>query len=53
MPLGFGRIEDAVHNPTLDLINQHLAVDHAQAVFFREIFYSDDRWHAERKKLEG
>jgi hypothetical protein len=52
MPLGFGGIEDAVHNPALDLIQQHLAIDDAQAVFFREIFYSNDRRHAERKKLE-
>ena len=27
--------------PALDLVDQHLAVDHAQAVFFREIFNSD------------
>ena len=29
-------------DPVLDLVHQHLAVDHAQAVFFGEIFYSDD-----------
>jgi hypothetical protein len=34
MPLGFGRIEDAVHNSALDLIQQHLAIDDAKAVFF-------------------
>jgi hypothetical protein len=31
------------------LVNQHLAIDDAKAVFFREIFYADDRRHAKRK----
>ena len=37
-------------NPAFDLVNQHLAIDHAKAVFFREIFYANDRRHGERKK---
>jgi hypothetical protein len=37
-PLGFGRIEDAVHNPNLDLVNQHLPIDHAQSVFLERFF---------------
>jgi len=32
---------------------QHLAVDNAQAVFFRKIFCADDGKHGESKKLEG
>jgi hypothetical protein len=40
-------------NPALDLVIQHLTIDDAETVFFREIFYADDRRHAERKKLEG
>ena len=29
-------------NPTLDLINQHAPVDHAEAVFFGEVLRFDD-----------
>jgi hypothetical protein len=29
-----------VHNPNLDLVNQHLPIDHAQSVFFRKIFFT-------------
>ena len=32
---------------------QHLAVDNAQAVFFRKIFCADNGWHRKSKKLEG
>jgi len=39
-------------NPTLDLVDQHLAIDDAKAIFFREIFCADDRRHAKRRKLE-
>jgi hypothetical protein len=28
-------------DPALDLVDQHLAIDHAKAIFFREIFDSD------------
>lgn len=31
---------------------QHLAVDNAQAVFFRKVLDLDDGRHRERKKLE-
>jgi hypothetical protein len=34
------------------LENQDFSGDHAQAVFFREIFYSDYGWHRESRKLE-
>jgi hypothetical protein len=35
------------------LKNQDFSGDHAEAVFFREIFYLDDRRHRKRRKLEG
>jgi hypothetical protein len=27
-----------VHNPNLDLVNQHLPIDHAQSVFLERFF---------------
>ena len=32
---------------------QHLAVDNAQAVFFRKVLDLDYGWHRKSKKLEG
>ena len=39
------RATQLARDPALDLIDQHLAIDHAETVFFREIFYADDGWH--------
>ena len=39
-------------DPALDLVHQHLAVDHAQAVFFGEVLDLDDGWHGESGKAE-
>ena len=47
------RSPELARDLTLDLVNQHLAIDHAEAVFFREIFDSDNGKHGESKKLEG
>jgi hypothetical protein len=38
------RAPKLARNPALDLVHQHLAVDHAQAVFFGKIFDLDDGW---------
>ena len=46
------RSPELASDPALDLVDQHLAVDHAEAVFFREIFYADDGWHRKSRKLE-
>ena len=46
------RPPELARDPALDLVNQHLTIDHAQAVFFREIFYSDDGRHRKSRKLE-
>jgi hypothetical protein len=47
------RSPELASDPALDLVDKHLAVDHAEAVFFRKVFYSNDRWHRKSKKLEG
>ena len=47
------RAPELARDPTLDLVNQHLAIDHAQAVFFGEVFDFDDGWHKKSRKLEG
>jgi hypothetical protein len=47
------RATQLARDPALDLIDQYLAIDDAKAVFFREVFYSDDGWHRKSRKLEG
>ena len=37
--------------PALDLVDQHLAIDHAKAVFFRKVFDLDYGWHGELESL--
>lgn len=47
------RSPELARDLTLDLVNQHLAVDHTQAVFFGEIFYSDDRRHRKKEEVRS
>jgi hypothetical protein len=39
------RSSELAGDPALDLVHQHLAVDHAEAVFFGEVLDLDDGWH--------
>ena len=39
----------ATHSSSANLVHQHLAVDHAQAVFFGEVLDLDDGKHGEEK----